>query len=147
VLLALTAVVSCQSNSISGDAWDALESSSSFEIVSLEPSSIGEKHADMLYYWRVIGRGNVTSKSVKEKLVAALRDSIEDEPVGASCFDPRHAIRVSNGGHDYDFLICFSCGYLYWYLDGTKQETVLIGDAGATTFNKEFKAAGLTIAP
>jgi hypothetical protein len=33
------------------------------------------------------------------------------------CFDPRHAIRVRDNGQTYDFLLCYTCGYLYIYCD------------------------------
>lgn len=34
------------------------------------------------------------------------------------CFDPRHGLRVTSGGHVYDFLLCYECRQIVVFRDG-----------------------------
>lgn len=42
-------------------------------------------------------------------------------------FEPRHALRISSGGHAYDFLFCYECHELDVYKDDK-----LLDNYGAT---------------
>jgi hypothetical protein len=44
----------------------------------------------------------------------------------SACFNPRHALRVTAGGHTYDLLLCYECGGMEVYRDDR-----LIADLGA----------------
>ena len=136
-------------NSLSGAAWQALRDGADFELVSLDPIPPEEKSPDMLYEWKVLGRAKVTSAEVREKLIGALEKSIaEPDSLGpAGCFMPRHAISVTYDGHKYDVLVCFQCSWIYWYVDGKKQNPgLVIGSSQHATFDQAFKGAGLPLA-
>ena len=36
----------------------------------------------------------------------------------ASCFNPRHGLRITSGGHVYDFLLCYECQGIVVFRDG-----------------------------
>ena len=129
------------------DAWVALTEAKSIELLSLKPEMTGNETGDVLYGYKVLSRAKTSDAQVRKKLVSALEDSVLDEPVSASCFMPRHALVATHDGHKYELLICFSCGYIRWFVDGKQQEAVLIGGSGTEVFNEEFTSAGLTIAP
>lgn len=54
------------------------------------------------------------------------------------CFEPRHGIRVHEGGHIYDLLICFHCGHIIVYANSDAAQQCEIRDDGAI-FNEILK--------
>ncbi|MBN9122709.1 MAG: hypothetical protein J0I06_26790 [Planctomycetes bacterium] len=45
---------------------------------------------------------------------------------GARCFVPRHGVRAVHGGKTYDLVICFECGWVYVFVDGSDKPTRLM---------------------
>jgi hypothetical protein len=124
-----------------------LRSAEKLELVSLDPIGPKTKEPGLLYRWRVLGRATVSAPEVRDKVLDALADSVTSDPIGAKCFMPRHAISASVEGHTYDVLVCFECHYAYWYVDQKKTQTDYIDDDGLDVFDREYRRAGLTIAP
>ena len=65
----------------------------------------------------------------------------------AGCFDPRHAIRVEADGGMHDFVICFECLQVYWYVDGERKDSSLASDSPEPLFDRVLREAGVTLAP
>ena len=61
----------------------------------------------------------------QQRVAHAIEQAVLHFPDSAACFNPRHALRVSNGQSSYDLLICFECGAMEFF-DGDKR----VGDTG-----------------
>lgn len=96
---------------------------------------------------KVLGRTALTDEKTITKLVKAFRAGVnERDLMPASCFWPRHAIRVVHDGVTYDIVICFECSQYEWYTDDKRQGVELIGDSPQPTFNRILEDAGVTLA-
>lgn len=104
------------------EAQRALRYHKSVSLYSLEPLGIGpvpgvETSAGLPSH-NILGFVLLDS-SQAEMAISALKAAIAAaEHKGASCFFPRHALRVTTETKTYDFLICYECDRL----------DVLVGD-------------------
>ncbi|HTR40961.1 MAG TPA: hypothetical protein VMH87_05045 [Pseudomonadales bacterium] len=106
-------------NKLPPDAANALHSAKEVILYSLEPWSIPAKNDKTLEHFKILGQTTLADKQASIA-IAEFKSAILKKRRGVVifCFDPRHAIRVDSGGHTCDFLLCYTCGYLYVYCDG-----------------------------
>ena len=129
------------------DAADALRDGSALELLSLDPSYLDiEKRPNDFHNWNTLG-STLVSPADRAKLVDLLIASVPENPGAiAACFNPRHGIRVMHENQRYDFVICFECLQIYWYIGGEKQPTILTSGSPLSAFNDILRAASIPLA-
>lgn len=115
----------------SPEAAQALQHAKAVTLYSLEPTNRSEPPARSLHHFAVLGKTSLSGDQAGEA-IAAFRAAMDaaakrDVVMVAACFEPRHAISISAGGHRYDYLLCYACGSLEVFRDGK-----LISDVLAT---------------
>jgi len=123
-------------------AQHVLEHASSMTLMSLDPTlrspklfarlteSLSYRH---FRYWRLLGQTNVSDAATRQKIAAAVETAVRDfSGWRASCFNPRHAIRVTSGSQTYDFVICYECGSLECYSGERKLGSVCMSGSSRT---------------
>jgi hypothetical protein len=129
----------------------ALERADQFELLSLEPTV--EQHDgenDSFHRWHVLGKVTIEQKKSRERILAALSAGVPEHqgPV-ASCFIPRHGIRVVHAGKTYDFVICFECHAVAVYTDPSGADEsggFQIDSSPQPVFDEELVKAGIALA-
>lgn len=111
--------------------------------------SAGTKPAalDKFHGWRVLGQTTIDDKAVQKKLNGAL-DTGRRESDGsiASCFWPRHGIRVRHGGKEYDLVICFECAQVEVYEGGQRGGDWLTSHSPQAVLDEVLRSAGVPLA-
>ena len=123
------------------------------ELYSLDPKHRDELQAKEFERRKVIGNTVISDAETRKRLLAALNKGVAEAigskgPAGAACFDPRHAIRVKQGGKSIYILICFECGHVYTYVDDKLDRTLYfpISETPLVTFNSVLRYRGLPLA-
>ncbi len=136
-LLLLIGIISTQAatvsaNNLSEEAARALRSPNSAILYSIEPSEQPKPGDKVLHGFKVLGQANLDPK--RAQLAAnAFQKAVKDwDEVMYECFEPRHALRISAGGHTYDFLLCYQCHELDVYKDDKLLDN--FGAAGSPKF-------------
>lgn len=121
-----------------------------FDLLSLDPSPLSDKqrrrlHSKLFHGYRVLGTTRIQKSAQRDSLLQVLRRSIADSRgTYVYCFDPRHAIRASEGARTVDLVICFECERIEMYAP----DKSLVGtDASARpVLNAALKRAGVPLA-
>jgi len=127
-----------------------LEHSTEFELYSLngEPeegtSAIPQ---DRFALWPTYGKVAITDQNQKTALINALYASV-DAYYGhaAMCFMPHHGIHASDGKHQVDLVICFSCRQIEGKVDGV-EISVLNDGTPMALYNQVLQAGGIPLDP
>jgi hypothetical protein len=150
VVLAVAVAVVVQAdepqNKIPAKASEVLTGTEVIELYSLDPEK-ENRTTDGFRGWKVLGKTTVRDETMRQKLVAALREGVEESDKGsAGCFNPRHGIRVTHKGATVDFVICFECHYVYVYENAKDEEKIIktTGDPQAT-FDKVLADANVPL--
>lgn len=94
----------------------------------------------------VLGRADLVGKATANELVDLIERGIEgSNGMVAACFNPRHGLRVTVDGSDWDFLICYECLSMKVYRDGDGQGGHLTVQSVEPKVTAVFAAAGLQI--
>lgn len=129
------------------EATAALRTGIDFELLSLDPSYLDrDQRPTDFHNWDVLG-STAVSQFDRSQLVDALIASVP-ESVGAiaACFNPRHGIRVTHDGKQFDFVICFECLQIYWYTDDEKNPKILTSGSPLKLFNDVLTDASIPVA-
>jgi hypothetical protein len=120
-----------KNNNLPVEVSKALSAPDMVTLYSLEPwgrPAVGE---EALHEYKVLGHTDL-DKNQSAIAIREFRSALSGwDGIIASCFDPRHAIRVTAGNHIYDLLLCYACHQLYVY-EGDK----LIASLGAAGSSK-----------
>lgn len=134
---------------IPSNARQCLFQSSEMILYSIDPAHSFEpkKNEIAMQSFKVLG--SLPIEDVNTKL--ALANEIKRVtsvllPFSAACFNPRHAIRVSNQKESFDFLICFECSIIEVYQGETCIATVSI-TGYSDIFNDLLEKANIPLAP
>lgn len=132
-------------NLIPSEAAAALDSSPTFELLSLEPKESQGNGDGYFHGWKVLGKTTVEDRA---RIVTALRKGVPkyDSGVRAACFWPRHGIRVSHEGTTYDFVICFECLAAGVYADGNEAGGFVVQSSPQPAFDAELSQGGVPLA-
>lgn len=106
-----------KSNNLPAEALRALHSHDRVVLYSLEPWSDPDDPGSRLQGFEILGQATLTSSQAASATAAFESAIAKPDGIVASCFDPRHALRILTGGHTYDFLLCYSCRQLQVYRD------------------------------
>jgi len=131
-----------------GDARDVLEQAERMEILALFPYPGSDEapataHAPFHDY-PVLGRADVPAAD-RPALVAALYRALnENNDTVASCFSPRHGLRVEKGDRTVDLVICFECLQIEGHgADPSKETGGLTSESAEPTFDALLTRLGL----
>jgi hypothetical protein len=125
----------------------ALEGAQTFELLSLSPEHLSEPPADAFHRWKVLGTTKVTDPAVRTRLISALKQGVAENVDGmvASCFNPRHGLRITANGQTTDFVICFECLQVEMHAGGVKS-SFLTMSSPQPEFDQVLKSAGIPLA-
>ncbi|MEO9591382.1 hypothetical protein [Rhodopirellula bahusiensis] len=125
-----------------------LRDATSFELYSLDPMERTKFDASAGFHgWKILGTIQVDDATTRRKLADALSSGIaENEGVVNMCFDPRHGIRVTVDGRQYDYVICFDCYSARWYTDGDQNFGFLTTGSPQPEFDRVLSNASVELA-
>lgn len=125
-----------------------LRDATSFELYSLDPMERTEFDANAGFHgWKILGTTQVDDATTRKKLAEALSSGIaENEGVVNMCFDPRHGIRVTVDGRQYDYVICFECYSARCYIDGKQNLGFLTTESPQSEFDRILANASVELA-
>lgn len=134
-------------NPLPSMAGRALENPSDFELLSIDPDRNNKVKGAGFRDWAILGKTQIDDRRTREKLVSAFEDGVgKSDGSVALCFNPRHGMRFVHNGSTYEFLICFECSQVQWYIDGERQEDILIADSPKPVFDSVLKRFDLPLA-
>lgn len=103
------------------DIRQALKKGEKVELLSLDPGSWYEG-PDNFHGFHMIGKTAVNDAAMRRELRESLFASTEgNKRLTALCFGPRHGLSIKWKSHSYDFVICFHCSQIRFYVDGHRQ--------------------------
>jgi len=109
-----------------------------FELLSTYPypvTPVNLRKLESFHDFKILGQIDIRDRKKIETLLQSLEMGIRNAPAqGASCFHPRHGIRVTHGEEKVDLLICFECGYIYEF--GDAWHCLRTNDTPAALFNQ-----------
>jgi hypothetical protein len=98
---------------------------------------------ELLHGFAVLGKKEIGDAALRQSFVDKLSRCIDDSGGElASCFWPRHALRISRNGKTEDYVICFKCLQVYRY-QGNKKETLPITRSAVEFFDQQIEQADL----
>lgn len=127
------------------DAANALHRATNVVLYSLEPMELTTNRPN-LYSFEILGQTKLDGRQARTAIAAFETATAQGAKyVGAHCFSPRHALRVTANGQTYDFLLCYECGWLWVVHDG--KGIVELGAIGTPDqLNKLLTAAKIPLA-
>ncbi len=142
----------CSCQSLPSDATTALRNGTSFELLSLDPGHerdvlVGEWEGEVFHNQAVIGSTVIDDAAVRTELLDALDEGIaaNDPNVAAACFWPRHGIRVMYEGEQHEFVICFKCLRVHYYIDDDVYSSFGVAKIPKPVFDKVLQDAGVPL--
>lgn len=148
VALATVGCMSVKQNPVSTEglpAEKALLAASQMELFSLDPNVDQSDAQGNFHRWSVLGSTTVGKSDRTILIDDFLAGVAANDGIAAACFNPRHGIRITHNGKTIDFVICFECYQVRWYVDDEEQEGFLIMDTPQPAFDKVLEAAGIEI--
>jgi hypothetical protein len=135
-------------DSIPSAARRALEAPERLELFSLRPGDDETEPPNPFHDWEMLGSVNVTNAADRKRLSEALlKGAAENDGEVASCFEPRHALRVTRNRRTFDFVICFECLQVVVYEGDAELGYFLVSESPQPVFNEVLTAAGIELAP
>jgi len=123
----------------------ALRESPQLTLFSLDPGDDKGGPGPRLQGSRILGE-TLLSPEDRRRVTEALRHDISHWNYDmALCFYPRHAIRATNNGTNYDFLICYECSNLEVFDPSHNYPTVIGITGSGKVFNEVLRAANIPI--
>jgi hypothetical protein len=90
----------------------------SASLYSIDPEPVQkDAKGSQFHRYPVLGQMNLDEKQTHLAADTIEKAATDWNGVQADCFNPRTALRISSGGHTYDFLICYQCAGLECYKD------------------------------
>lgn len=133
-------------------ARKALAEGGTIELFALSPKHLeapidDQQRAKRFNNWQILGTTKLDAQETRAPLLAAFFAGVnENDGTVANCFNPRHGLRVTQEDKVYEFVICFECYQVQWFIDSERQEGFLITDSPAELFNETLKDAGVSVA-
>ena len=147
LVIGFSAQVAGQEKKIPDQARAILENASQFELLSIGHGPSPKNPTDDFHGWPVIGKTTIKDPNTRNRLVAALEKSVEENKGDSmKCFNPRHGVRATHDGMTADFVICFECYQVMVYVTGGAEHRFLITDSPAPVFNQTLQSAKVPLA-
>ena len=111
----------------------------------LDPSAKIGEDTQVFHDWAIAAEGGpLPSDLAQDALKIALRDLVLSGADGeAMCFNPRHAMVMSDGTHRYDILVCFECSKYEIHTAAGLPVSDSFSLRTEATWDRAFGAAGL----
>jgi hypothetical protein len=143
-ILVVLAAVAPAANTIPIDAVQALHESRTADLYSLEPWSPRGSRGPILYRFQILGKKRIDGAAYRAAAAEVVAAVGRWDNRMAACFDPRHALRVTSRGHQFEFLLCYACHQMAVYRDGKR--IGMLGIAGSSKpMNALLTAAKLPV--
>ena len=141
-------------NRLPAAAERALRNPDAMELFALDPvlpNTPGSTPGAEFHDYTILGRAAVSDAAQRAEVAElVLRGIRESDGRVAACFDPRHGVRVEQGGHVLELVICYECLSLAAYGDllgaGVARRSALTSASVGPELTKVFERAGLRIA-
>ncbi len=153
-LLLFATFVGCSSNPLPAktlpiEASTALRNATTFELFSLDPTRRNEESEGPAFHdWTILGSVEVPDNTTRSTLIEAIEAGVaQHREMVATCFDPRHGIRVMHDGKKHDFVICFHCYQCRWYIDDERVKGFLLSRSPQSIFDRVLRNTSITLAP
>ena len=160
LLLVLTAIscVGCNSQHQRGDGqrWSKesewsylrfLDKAAELELVAIDPGAEIKAGDHEFFGYKELGRTVIKEAATLEEVCLAVYRSADEGTTSAWCFEPRHAIRVHQGGKDRVLLICFECSLMRMNENQSESFSQLaISSFAEPILNKMLLRAGIPLA-
>jgi hypothetical protein len=151
ILLAAAGIFSSHESrlqSVPAAAWQCLREPQEMVLYSIhpeeDPASI-PAGAQFFHGYRILGQVSLPTATDRQRVSEAIRLAVLSHFDQASCFDPRHALRVSDGRNSYDLLMSYECGNLEIFVgDELVAETGIGGSSRA--LDSILRAANVPLA-
>jgi len=101
--------------------------------------------AERLHDYVVLGSAEVAADDAAAVLEAIFDGIRASDGTVAACFNPRHGVRVVDGEHVVDLVICFECLSLSVHRDGEFVQSLTTTSAPEAALAPALEAAGLTL--
>jgi len=146
----LVACIGCSADKVPEAAKNALRHGQSFELFSLSPVRMEDKPSaedasKRLHNWLILGKTELGEEAQSDIANALFRGVKGNDGMVAGCFNPRHGIRVTHDNKVFDFVICFECMQVDWFIDDEEQDGFLTTDSPQATFNRILKEADVPL--
>jgi hypothetical protein len=129
-------------NRIPANERDILRHADRIELLSLEPRISLNALNGGFHGYLVLGTTVIEDADTRKRLISAFEKGVaENQGNVAACFDPRHGIRASSGGHTVEFVICFTCAQVEPYTDGVYRKGFWISGSPLPLFNQVLRDA------
>ena len=147
LILLFVATSGCTEEKIPPAANAALEQATSMELLSLHPDPRkAEGEEEKFHEWKILGKTVIDEEETLKPLIDRFRKGVnENEGIVAGCFNPRHGIRLTHDDKVHEFVICFECYQVKWYVDGESKAGFLITDSPAAAFNGVLRDADVPL--
>lgn len=131
-------------SSLPSSAVAVLEHADAFEIYALEPNGAEEPKpgAEVFHGHAILVRAEVKDRNAQEQITEIVNHGVRKGGTQAKCFNPRHGIHATRGGHSVDLVICYECSAIEFGEDGYFT-TVTTGNVQAD-LDDAFRAAGVS---
>ncbi len=114
-------------------------------VYSIEPFKKIENSEDFHGY-SVIGKTEITNRGFRDLLTKAFLNDLANEHLDdTKCFNPRHALRISDAKQTVDLVISYECGNFETYFGDKKGKGEVSGNS-KVLFNKTLQDANIKLA-
>ena len=131
------------------DAATALRNGTDLQLISLDPELRDPwPNPDGFHGWAVLGSTAIDSLPSRSILLDALDTGVAEVNAMTgmfACFDPRHGLRVTHNGRRHDFVICFECAAIRWYVDDTLTQTIAVSGSPQKAFDQALRDASIEL--
>jgi hypothetical protein len=83
--------------------------------------------------YKILGQTDLTAAEFRraaDDFINAVQSYSESDGI-ATCFNPRHGLRIRTGDHEYDFLLSYECHSLLVYVDKDDTASSKYGTSGS----------------
>jgi hypothetical protein len=128
------------------EIYAATRDAESFEIYSLQPGvregETLDSYPDVFHGWPQLGKAGISIESWKKPVLMGMHRALYTPSEPATCFNPRHGLRVIQNGKAMECVICFECHQMRVYREGQEDHEFLVIGSGQEEFDQVLRLAG-----
>jgi len=134
-------------NGLPKEIQKVLISSEKFMLYSINPEPVtGKTRWETFHEYRVLGKTPIADARQKIALVNTLSEGVAHADSFAKCFNPRHAIRATQGTNSIDLVVCFECRQVKAYSGRGDRWIIPTTDDPKKLFDEVLKRSGVPLA-
>lgn len=107
------------------------------------------KEEEKFHGFPILGTVEITDRRDRKAIISSITTGINEGDMVASCFWPRHGLRIVTADATYDYNICFYCSSYHIHVNAgmTPDKAGPISSSPQEFLNTFFQQAGVPIAP